>query len=69
MSSKLTSHFRGTKSDRRSSTGKGKGKAVARIEGARVHRPSRRIRRDFSETELSLPNCPRLTYFDPSNRR
>ena len=37
MSSKLTSHFRGTKSDRRSSTGKGKGKAVARVEGARVH--------------------------------
>ena len=31
MSSKLTSHFRGTKSDRRSSTGKGKGKVVEPI--------------------------------------
>ena len=63
-SEKITSHFKGSKSGRRSSTGKGKAKVVARVEGARSPRVSRsrtpretprQILRDFSETELSLP--------------
>lgn len=62
-SEKITSHFKGSKSGRRSSTGKGKAKVVARVEGARSppsrsrtpRETPRQILRDFSETELSLP--------------
>ena len=71
-SEKITSHFKGSKSGRRSSTGKGKAKVVALVEGARSPRlplphPARDTSADparFLRDRIVAPRAARLTCFE-----